>query len=304
MGLRIALLGSLRVATDGGDLSPVRLGRRERGVLVLLALQRGHVVPMSRLVDELWPEEPPETAANTVQVYVSRIRRALGKDAVRSDPAGYALNLEPSDLDVAEFERLAERGARALRAGRYAQAADAGRQALTLWQATALVDGTDLPAVRAEAVRLTELRLSVLEDQVEADLALGLSRSCRKAPILSKSRYLDARTAAEHDLENYREALRWTTCSSNAALERTGLRLVTALSWLWVSAGYLAEGLGLYERVIEVTDRRPSPELAKCLASLGYALAITANRGVRCTLRLRRWPWLGLSMTKTALARP
>jgi DNA-binding SARP family transcriptional activator len=127
---------------------------------------------MSRLIDELWPEEPPETAANTVQVYVSRIRRALGKDAVQSDPAGYALNVEPSDLDVAEFERLCDAGQHALVSGDPRAAGHLLRSALRLWRGAALADVA--PGVAgAVAVGLEARRRSAFEQRVEADLSAG-----------------------------------------------------------------------------------------------------------------------------------
>ena len=171
--LAIAVLGSLRAAVDGVVLAPGRLSRREQGLVTLLALNRGAVVPTSRLIDELWPEDPPEGAGNTIQVYVSRIRRALGRDAIRTTTQGYALNVSTRHLDVAQFEELAANGAQALKGGRYAEAAGSLRQALALWDGSAPVDEAVMPSVRAEMVRLTELRSSVLEDRIEADLALG-----------------------------------------------------------------------------------------------------------------------------------
>jgi predicted ATPase/DNA-binding SARP family transcriptional activator len=172
--LRVGLLGSLRVSIDGGPLERLLgLGRRERALAVLLALYRGRVVTTGRLIDELWPEGAPDAAVNTVQVYVSRIRQVLGRDAVRTDPLGYALNLTAHDVDVTEFEQLADRGQRAFRSGRFGEAADVLRRALALWEGDCLEDGTELRLVQSEAVKLNELRLSVVEDHVEAELALG-----------------------------------------------------------------------------------------------------------------------------------
>lgn len=173
MGLRIAVLGSLQVGVGDRELAPLTLGRRERALLTLFALHPGALVRTSRLVDELWPERPPQGAANTVQVYVSRLRRRLGADSVQTRPTGYALNVRSDDVDVVQFEQLAEQGTRALRSGHYGEAASVLRRALALWGGDPLVDGTELPSVQAEAVRLTELQLSILEDRIEADLALG-----------------------------------------------------------------------------------------------------------------------------------
>jgi predicted ATPase/DNA-binding SARP family transcriptional activator/class 3 adenylate cyclase len=173
MGLRVALLGSLQVIDADGEPIDARLGRREREVVTLLALNAGRVVAVSRLIDELWPEEPPDSAANTVQVYVSRVRKALGPDIVKRDGAGYRLNVAPADVDVNEFERLAHAARGALHGGDFAAAARRTAEALSLWKGVALIDGRATPTVSTEAVRLDELRLGVAEDGFEADLALG-----------------------------------------------------------------------------------------------------------------------------------
>jgi predicted ATPase/DNA-binding SARP family transcriptional activator len=172
MGLRVEVLGTLRASDEDSGPMPLRLGRRERAVLTLLALHGGRVVTTDRLIDELWPERPPDRAANTVQVYVSRIRRALGANALRRDHAGYALNIDPHGVDVARLEALAERGRRASAAGRYSEASDLLRQGLAMWDGE-FIEGSELPSVGAEAVRLRELRLSALEECLEADVALG-----------------------------------------------------------------------------------------------------------------------------------
>lgn len=219
MRLRVALLGPLRVTMD--DPASTRpavaptavLGRRERAVLTLLALHRGSLVRIPRIVDDLWPEDPPPRATNTVQVYVSRIRRALGKEAVHGGPDGYALNLDPADLDVTVFEELARRGHHALAAGRYAEAADLLRRALGLWTGDPFPDGADLPSVRADAVRLAELRAGALEDRFEAALALGegpellpeLDAACAQHPF--RERLVAVRITALFHAGRHTEAL-------------------------------------------------------------------------------------------------
>jgi len=173
MGFRVALLGGLAIATDDGDFVPTNLGRRECAVVTLLALNGGHTVTVARLVDELWPEHAPDSAENTVQVYISRIRRALGPQSIQRTGAGYALNVAADDVDVNRFIHLAEQASRALRAGQFEDASELAQQATHLWERGALLDGADLPSVQGETVRLDELRLSTIEDGVEAELALG-----------------------------------------------------------------------------------------------------------------------------------
>ncbi|WP_328808526.1 AfsR/SARP family transcriptional regulator [Nonomuraea montanisoli] len=168
--MRIGLLGPLEVRSDDGALVEVG-GARLRAALAVLALDAGRVVPVTRLVDGVWGERPPAQALNAAQALVSRLRRALPPVPVpiESHPAGYRLNAGPDDVDVLRFERLAA-------AGRSAMAADPVRgarllrEALALWRGPALADvaGTDFFA--APVARLSELRLSVLEDRLEADL--------------------------------------------------------------------------------------------------------------------------------------
>ena len=81
-------------------------------MLAILLLHRGEVVSADRIADELWGEQPPETAIKTVQVYVSRLRKALGEGVLVTRGGGYVLEVEADQVDVDRFERLAARGAR------------------------------------------------------------------------------------------------------------------------------------------------------------------------------------------------
>ena len=88
--IQYRLLGPLEVVVDG---RPAKLGGpRQRAVLVALLAQADSVVPSSRLVDELWGENPPPTAANLVQGYISHLRKALGKNAIETHGTGYVLH--------------------------------------------------------------------------------------------------------------------------------------------------------------------------------------------------------------------
>ena len=99
----IRLLGPVAAFRDGeaGALG----GPRQRAVLARLALVAGQVVTIDRLIDDVWAGEPPATATNTVQSYVSLLRRALGgADFVRRDGPGYVLDVDRGMLDVHRFE--------------------------------------------------------------------------------------------------------------------------------------------------------------------------------------------------------
>src|SRR5207249_2175322 len=111
---------------------------------------------------------------------MSRLRKALrgsgGDEALLTRAPGYLLGVEPEAVDACRFEVLAEHGRRLAAAGDQAAAAAAFRGALALWRGPALADVADVPFARAEAARLEELRLAVLEARIEADLAAGADR--------------------------------------------------------------------------------------------------------------------------------
>ena len=172
---------------------------------MILALEAGRVVSADRLVEELWPEGPPGTAAHAVQVYVSQLRKALGADAITTRRPGYVLDVDPEHIDVHRFGRLAGAGAAALRAGDPLDAERALREALGLWRGSALADFTYEPFAQAEIARLEELRLVALEERVEADLELGRHGALvSELEALVHAQPLRERPRAQHMLALYR----------------------------------------------------------------------------------------------------
>ncbi|HEX6700313.1 MAG TPA: BTAD domain-containing putative transcriptional regulator, partial [Gaiellaceae bacterium] len=145
-----------------------------------LVLHLGQVVPTDRLVDDLWGEAPPDTAAHAVEVYVSQLRKALdparpgqsNRVLVRSQP-GYLLDADPEQVDLYRFRRLVDEGRGALADGDVARASLILRQALSLWRGPAIADFAYEPFAQADIAELEELRVSASEDRVEAELALG-----------------------------------------------------------------------------------------------------------------------------------
>jgi YVTN family beta-propeller protein len=213
------ILGSLE-ALDGER--EIRLGGgRQRGVLAVLLIHRGKVVSVDRIVDLLWGERPPDTAAKTVQVYVSRLRKALGEGLLLTRGGGYVLELVPEQLDADRFEQAVSEAREELGRGEVAAARDLLRDALGLWRGSPLADFTYEDFARDEIDRLEELRLAALEERVEADLALGrhaelvpeLERLVRENPTRERLRrhlmlalYRSGRQAEA--LESYRQAQR------------------------------------------------------------------------------------------------
>jgi DNA-binding SARP family transcriptional activator/class 3 adenylate cyclase len=176
--MEFQILGPLEVRLERGQ---VPLGAaKQRALLAILLVHANELVPSDRLIEELWPA-PPETAANTLQVYVGKLRKALEPERAPGAPGellvtrapGYVLRLGPDELDADRFERLLTEGSAAREADDAETAAAAFRRALALWRGPALADFAYDPFAQAEIARLEELRLDALEERVEADLALG-----------------------------------------------------------------------------------------------------------------------------------
>jgi predicted ATPase/DNA-binding SARP family transcriptional activator len=172
------ILGPLEALDDGGDVTPA--GTKRRALLALLLLHANETLPTERLIDELWGEHPPATAARTLQAHVSRLRKVLDAGA-RNDPSGvivtrehgYQLKLDPERLDSHRFERLVAEGRTELGAGHAERAASAFESALSLWRGAPLADLAYEPFAQPEIARLEELRIAALEDLNDAKLALG-----------------------------------------------------------------------------------------------------------------------------------
>jgi DNA-binding SARP family transcriptional activator/ABC-type branched-subunit amino acid transport system substrate-binding protein/streptogramin lyase len=165
------ILGPLEVVER--DKSVVLGGPRQRALLAVLLLHRGQAVSTDRLIDEVWGERPPATAAKAVQVNVSSLRKALGDGLLVTRGHGYLLQPELGQVDLDRFESLAAEGRDALTNGDAARASDRLREALALWRGPPLADFAYEPFAQGETARLEEERLAALEDRIDADLGLG-----------------------------------------------------------------------------------------------------------------------------------
>jgi serine/threonine protein kinase/WD40 repeat protein len=167
--VRFSVLGSLEVFGDEGSV-PLG-GPKQRIVLAHLVLGANKVVSTEHLIDALWGEELPEDPRSTLQVYVSRLRSALGPDAVEARVPGYVLRVDRDEVDALRFEDLlgAARGN-----GSDPRASDEIlAEALELWRGPALADLSGEPSLTGEIARLEELRLQALEERIDARLELG-----------------------------------------------------------------------------------------------------------------------------------
>ncbi|MFF1447414.1 BTAD domain-containing putative transcriptional regulator [Streptomyces sp. NPDC058274] len=167
-GVRYRILGVTQAEDDQG--TPVAVGGpRLRTLLTALALRPGRTATPETLIDEVWAQDPPQDAPAALQALVGRLRRALGKDAVTSEPGGYRLAAAPDDVDLFVFERLVRDGKAALGRGDATAAARLLREALALWRGPALADLPD----RSAATRPEALRLEATRTRLTADLRLG-----------------------------------------------------------------------------------------------------------------------------------
>jgi peptide/nickel transport system substrate-binding protein len=248
----LLLLGSVEATMEG---RPVRLGaRKQRAVLAMLALHPNETVSVDQLVDGLWGDEPPATAAKMVQLYVSQLRRLLGDDdaQILTHGRGYELRMPADGVDVARFEALVAEAARP--DGR--PPGDAARRALALWRGAALADVAGEPFAATEISRLEELRLEASELAIDADLACG-----RHCEVIGE---LDG-LVAQHPLS-----------------ERLHAQRMLAL----YRAGRQGDALEAYrrarDRLVEQVGIEPGPELRELHdAVLHQDPSLTLPRGAR-----------------------
>jgi DNA-binding SARP family transcriptional activator len=286
-----SILGPLEVR-EGSQSIPIRRGK-PAALLALLILRRNDVASTDVLVDELWENGEPPSAAKALQTYVSELRRVLPDGMLETRPPGYVLHVDHEALDSDRFEALLARARGELAEGRPEEARRILDEALGLWRGRALADFTYERFAEAERQRLDELRLAAVEARIEADLAQGAG-----AELVSELQTL----VREHP---YREAF---TRQLMIALYRAG-RQADALERYRESRRTLHDTLGLepspelqrLERAILEQD----PELAASPARAGLgtppsqrrplwpivaATAILAALGVLAVVLAVAWP--------------
>ena len=173
--MELRILGPFEVFDDSGRRVKLPTGR-ESALLAVLLLRRGEVVSTDALVDALWGEEPPSTAAKAVQGYISHLRRVLeqsGQDGpLQTRPPGYLLRIDDSRVDARRFEKLAAEGWRLLDDDPESALATF-EEALAFWRGPALGEFAFAEFAQPEIHRLEELRLETIEGRIEALLRLG-----------------------------------------------------------------------------------------------------------------------------------
>jgi DNA-binding SARP family transcriptional activator len=165
--MEFRILGPLEVYGDGGAV-PVG-GARQRALLAILILHANEVVPVERLLDDLWGERQPTSGAKALHVSISQLRKALGDGRILTRAPGYVLRLESTELDVLRAERLLAQAESA----EPHEASALLRDALSLWRGPPLAEVAYETFAQPEIARLEELRIRTIEQRIDADLALG-----------------------------------------------------------------------------------------------------------------------------------
>lgn len=168
--IEFRILGPLEVV----EQEPLSLGgHKQQAVLAVLLLHRGEAVAADRLIEAVWAGRAPATAAKTLQVYISNLRKPLGEGLLVTQGRGYLLAADPDQVDSDRFEKLAARGREALEQRDLQRARMLLEAALGLWRGPALADFSYESFAQAEIARLEEVRMATLESRIEADLSLG-----------------------------------------------------------------------------------------------------------------------------------
>jgi DNA-binding SARP family transcriptional activator len=274
--MRFGVLGPLEVESEDGRLTLG--GARQRAVLATLVLHANEVVARDRLLEAVWGESPPDTAASALQGYISALRKTLGAGVIVTRAPGYALETRRDLVDLHRFESLAATGAEALAAGDANRAAELLREALALWRGEPLADLDSVESVQLERLRLEELRLGALADRIDADLELG-----RHGELVGELRSL----VGEHPLrERFRAQLMLT-------LYRSG-RQAEALDVYQQGRSLLAAELGIepgrplkrLERAILEQDEALAPPAAAPRRGASPQQRVSARRRARGRLVL------------------
>ena len=230
------LLGPLEVTSEGSLLELG--GPKQRALLALLLLDSGRAVSTDRLIGALWGEQPPRTAATSLQNFVSQLRKILGPDRIATKPPGYLIRIEPSQLDLNRVQALWNE-AKAVSAGERGAKL---RDALAHWRGPPLEEFAYEPFAQNEIPRLEELRLTLLEERLDAELEAG-----QPGELIGELEAL----VGEHPLrERFREQLM-------LALYRSG-RQAEALDAFQQGRRALVEELGI----------DPSPRLQQLHAAI------------------------------------
>ncbi|MDQ3671992.1 MAG: AAA family ATPase [Actinomycetota bacterium] len=245
--MEFRILGPLEVLENGRQLELG--GAKQRALLAMLVLHANEVVSVDRLIDALWEDDAPETGKKALQVYVSQLRKTLGRERIATLSPGYRLEVEPNELDLARFQRLLDEGNPS--------------EALALWRGPPLADFAYERFARNEIERLEDLRLACLEDRIDADLINGRHAALvGELETLVRGHPLRERLRAQHMLALYRsgrqaEALDAYQDARQALVEELGIEPGRSLREL--QQAILRQDPDLEPEAVAVAEPVPEP---------------------------------------------
>ncbi|GHI10382.1 hypothetical protein AQI88_40995 [Streptomyces cellostaticus] len=263
--MQIQVLGPLSADVNGVSIVPT--AGKPRQILALLSFYPSRVVPVPTLMEEIWGSNMPRSAMTTLQTYILQLRRRLGtamgpdapgsaKEILATRHGGYLLQVPPECVDVHLYEQRVAAGQASFEEGNDERAAAQFRDALAMWEGTALVDVSTGPILEIEVMRLEESRLVTVERRIDADLRLG-----RHTELIAELTDLIARHPQHEGLHS----------QAMVALYRSG-RQATALD--------VYRRLRL--RLVEELGVEPSPQLQRLhQAMLAVDPALDVSSGPR-----------------------
>jgi DNA-binding SARP family transcriptional activator/DNA-binding beta-propeller fold protein YncE len=286
------ILGPLEVVGDG---NPVALGTlKERLVLGVLLLHANEFVSRQRLIDDLWGEAPPPTAHKAVNVYLSKIRKALGvagADPITTASGGYRLHVELEKLDASRMQGLLAEARSRVAEGELHSAAERFQEALSLWRGPTLA-GLELESRgRDEVAQLDELRLAALMDRIDCDLALGRHEQVLgELGVLVREHPLRERLRAQQMLALYRadrqaDALEAYAEARRALVDDLGIEPSASLQRLQQAILRHDPSLETPEGTAGVNGRKPRDAAPPATTTSAEA----GEKRPRTQFRPRRW---------------
>ena len=292
--MEFRILGPLEVLDDGHSLALG--GEKQRALLALLVVNANRTLSAERLIDELWGERSPATAAKTLQAHVSRLRKSLGR-STRNDgngivvtrEYGYELRVDREGVDSLRFERLIGEARRELGAGRVGGAMGLLEEALSEWRGPPLAEFSSERFAEVESARLEELRVCALEEVIDAKIALGRHAEVvgELESLISEQPYRE-RLRAQLMLALYRcdrqaEALQAYQDARRTLVEELGIEPGERLRGLERAILAQDRALGITDEALAVAETAAQapglafvgrePELSELLAGLEDACA-------------------------------
>lgn len=226
--MEYGVIGTLQVIDQGVAITPT--AAKLRSTLAMLIVNHDRTVSRATMIDEIWPENPPTTAMETLNSYVYQLRKLLARgpsrrsDLLTTKPGGYEIALTPDQLDLSVFESAMAVGRREFAAGRLTEASCQLRQALQLRRGPVLGDVDMGPLLEGMATRIEEDVLDAIALRIEIDLRMGRHRE-----LIGELSALTTRHPTNEDFHGKLIVAQYRSERRSAALE-TYQRLRASLS--------------------------------------------------------------------------